>query len=99
MTVSGVSTALGEAAEAVVVALAMSGDRGAFSELVWRRQSWLRNLLRRLCHDPALADEVSLGKVDAPDFAVTGDDELSLLAQSLNRMKKSLSHAIKMLEE
>jgi len=53
------SPVLGEAAEAVVVALAIGGDRGAFSELVWRRQSWLRNLLRRLCRDPALADDLA----------------------------------------
>lgn len=53
------SAALGEAAEAVVVALAMGGDRNAFCELVWRRQSWLRNLLRRLCRDPALADDLA----------------------------------------
>jgi RNA polymerase sigma-70 factor, ECF subfamily len=53
------SLVLGEAAEAVVVALAMGGDRGAFSELVWRRQSWLRNLLRRLCRDPALSDDLA----------------------------------------
>jgi RNA polymerase sigma-70 factor (ECF subfamily) len=50
---------LGQAAEGDVVALAMGGDRGAFSELVWRRQSWLRNLLRRLCRDPALADDLA----------------------------------------
>jgi len=53
------SPVLGEAAEAVVVALAIGGDRNAFSELVWRRQSWLRNLLRRLCRDPALADDLA----------------------------------------
>jgi len=42
-----------------VVALAMGGDRRAFTELVWRRQSWLRNLLRRLCRDPSLADDLA----------------------------------------
>jgi len=57
--VNRVSAVLGEAAEGVVVALAIGGDRGAFSELVWRRQSWLRNLLRRLCRDPALADDLA----------------------------------------
>jgi len=57
--VNRASAALGEAAEALVVALAMGGDRSAFSELVWRRQSWLRNLLRRLCRDPALADDLA----------------------------------------
>jgi RNA polymerase sigma-70 factor (ECF subfamily) len=57
--VSRVSAVLGQAAEGDVVALAMGGDRGAFSELVWRRQSWLRNLLRRLSRDPALADDLA----------------------------------------
>lgn len=51
--------ALGKAAEAAVVALAMSGDRDAFSELVWRKQVWMRNLLRRLCRDPTLADDLA----------------------------------------
>jgi RNA polymerase sigma factor (sigma-70 family) len=53
------SNKLGAAAEAVVVALAAGGDRAAFCELVWRRQSWLRNLLRRLSRDPALADDLA----------------------------------------
>jgi RNA polymerase sigma factor (sigma-70 family) len=51
--------ALGVAAEAVIVALAMSGDRNAFSELVRRKQGWLRGLLRRLCRDPTLADDLA----------------------------------------
>jgi len=50
---------LAEAAESVIVALAVGGDRDAFCELVARRQSWMRNLLRRLCHDPALADDLA----------------------------------------
>jgi RNA polymerase sigma-70 factor (ECF subfamily) len=53
------SAALGQAAEAAVVALAIGGDEAAFSELVRRRQSWLRNLLRRLSRDPALADDLA----------------------------------------
>lgn len=51
--------ALREAAEAVVVALAISGDRSAFAELVWRKQVWLRSFLRRLCRDPELADDLA----------------------------------------
>jgi RNA polymerase sigma-70 factor, ECF subfamily len=51
--------ALGRAAEAALVALAIFGEDAAFSELVRRRQSWLRNLLRRLCRDPALADDLA----------------------------------------
>lgn len=47
------------AAEAAVVALAKLGDNPAFEELVRRRQSVIRNLLRRLCRDHALADDLS----------------------------------------
>jgi RNA polymerase sigma factor (sigma-70 family) len=53
------SATLRDAQEIVLVALAASGDREAFSELVWRRQSWLRNLLRRLSRDAALADDLA----------------------------------------
>ena len=53
------TAALSQAAEAAVVALAIGGDEAAFSELVGRRQAWLRNLLRRLCRDHALADDLA----------------------------------------
>jgi RNA polymerase sigma-70 factor, ECF subfamily len=53
------SRRLGDASEAAVIALAMHGDSAAFSELVRRRQSWLRNLLRRLCRNPSLADDLA----------------------------------------
>ena len=59
MTSSRPCFALGQVAEATVVALAMNGDAAAFSELVRRRQSALRNLLRRLSRDPALADDLA----------------------------------------
>lgn len=45
--------------EPLVVRLASRGDRGAFEELVRRRQSWVRNLMRRLSRDPALADDLA----------------------------------------
>jgi len=45
--------------EALVVSLASSGDRDAFAELVRRRQSWIRNLMRRCCRDENLADDLS----------------------------------------
>jgi len=51
--------ALAGAAEAALVALAIGGDVAAFSELVRRRQSWLRNFLRHLCRDSALADDLA----------------------------------------
>ncbi len=45
--------------EALVVGLARTGDRNAFAELVQRRQSWIRNLMRRCCGDPTLADDLA----------------------------------------
>ena len=51
--------ALSASAEASIVTLACAGDRQAFAELVRRRQSSLRGLLRRLCRDPALADDLA----------------------------------------
>ncbi len=52
-------SALSVADEVTVVALAIAGDDTAFSELVRRRQGSTRNLLRRLCRDPALADDLA----------------------------------------
>lgn len=48
-----------EGPEALIVSLASKGDRVAFEELVRRRQSWIRNLMRRCCHDGSLADDLS----------------------------------------
>lgn len=45
--------------EALVVGLARTGDRAAFAELVQRRQSWARNLMRRCCGDANLADDLA----------------------------------------
>jgi protein-histidine pros-kinase len=46
-----------------------------------------------------LADQVSLGAMDVPDFRVRSRDEIRTLADSFNRMKKSLVQAMKMLED
>ena len=45
--------------EALLVGLARDGDRGAFAELVRRRQSWIRNLMRRFSGDSDLADDLA----------------------------------------
>ncbi|HEX3139630.1 MAG TPA: DUF3365 domain-containing protein [Rhizobacter sp.] len=45
-----------------------------------------------------LSDRVSLGELDAPDFAVNSKDEIGTLAQSFTRMRKSMVHAMKMLD-
>ena len=59
MTATRSSATLSSAAEAVVVTLAAGGDDVAFTELVRRRQGWLRSLLRRLTREPALADDLA----------------------------------------
>ncbi len=48
-----------EGPEALVVSLASKGDRDAFAELVRRRQSWIRSLMRRCSGDAHLADDLS----------------------------------------
>ena len=45
------------------------------------------------------ADRVSLGALDAEELEIKGKDEISSLAQSFNRMHRSLANAIKMLDE
>ena len=54
---------------------------------------------RRIRNLASVADQVSMGKFEADDFQVRGNDELSALAQSFNRMRTSLASALKMLEE
>ena len=46
-----------------------------------------------------LATEVSMGNMDAPEVVVRGRDEISRLAESFNRMRRSLANALKMLGE
>lgn len=48
-----------ECPESLIVNLARNGDREAFEELVRRRQSSVRNLMRRFCNDDALADDLA----------------------------------------
>ena len=42
-----------------VVMCAIAGDDSAYGELVRRRQGAVRQLFRRLCRDPALADDLA----------------------------------------
>jgi HAMP domain-containing protein len=45
-----------------------------------------------------IADEVSKGNMEAEELPETGRDEISVLAASFNRMRRSLEKAMKMLE-
>ena len=55
-------------------------------------------VIRPVTHLAALADQVSLGNLEVPEFP-TGRDEIGGLAAAFGRMHKSLVKAMKMLEE
>jgi HAMP domain-containing protein len=44
-----------------------------------------------------MADDVSLGKADVPEYTPKGKDEIASLAESFNRMRRSLANAMKLL--
>jgi protein-histidine pros-kinase len=46
----------------------------------------------------ARADEISKGQLDVPELEVRGKDEISILAGAFNRMHRSVTAAMKMLE-
>jgi len=61
-------------------------------------------LLRVLVVKPVIgisemASDVSMGKLDAPEFTSNSQDEIGSLAASFNRMRRSLQNAMKMLED
>jgi protein-histidine pros-kinase len=56
-------------------------------------------VIRPLRELSAMADQVSLGNMDAADVAVGGSDEVAQLASSFGRMKISMRKALAMLEQ
>ncbi len=46
-----------------------------------------------------IANEVSMGNQEIPDLELKGKDEIAVLAESFRRMRKSLTEAIKLLEQ
>jgi HAMP domain-containing protein len=56
-------------------------------------------VIRRVTRLAAIADEVSLGNLDAGEFKSTSRDEIGTLTGAMGRMKASLVQAIKMLEQ
>jgi protein-histidine pros-kinase len=64
----------------------------------------LNILLRTMVIRPVIgmaeiANEISMGATQAEEFAAKGNDEIASLAKSFNRMRRSLSSAMKMLAE
>ncbi|MBS1859649.1 MAG: DUF3365 domain-containing protein, partial [Acidobacteria bacterium] len=58
----------------------------------------LITVVRPLRSLSTLADQISTGRMDAPELPVKGGDEIAVLAGSFNRMRRSLERALKMLE-
>jgi HAMP domain-containing protein len=55
-------------------------------------------IIRPIRQMSAIASDVSLGKTGAPEFAEQGRDEIAVLAQSFNRMRRSLTNAMQLLD-
>ena len=55
-------------------------------------------IVRPIRRMSAIANDVSLGNAAAPEFETRGSDEIATLAQSFNRMRRSLENAMRMLE-
>ena len=55
-------------------------------------------VIRRVTRLAAIADQVSLGNMEAGEFHARSKDEIGVLTEALGRMKASLVQAMKMLE-
>lgn len=55
-------------------------------------------VIRPVTRLSGLADRVSLGEMEAPEFKLGGRDEIGVLAASFTRMRRSLEQAMKMLD-
>ena len=55
-------------------------------------------VIRRVTQLAGIADQVSLGKMDAGEFKTNSKDEIGVLTEAMGRMKASLVQAMKMLE-
>jgi len=56
-------------------------------------------VIRPVCRMSRTAHEVSMGKLDVPECVPHGHDEIASLAESFNRMRRSLVNAMQMLNE
>lgn len=56
-------------------------------------------VIRPVSRFAARADEISKGQLDVPELPVRGKDEISVLAAAFNRMHRSVTAAMRMLED
>lgn len=66
---------------------------GALNLMLWKL------VVQPVTRLSALSDRVSRGDLDAPEFATGSRDEIGVLAESFGRMRKSLVHAMKLLDQ
>jgi protein-histidine pros-kinase len=84
----------GKAAQTLVLSLG-----GVFlASLILLDVVLLFTVVRPLRSLSAMADQISVGKLDMPELPAAGKDEIAVLAGSFNRMRRSLERAMKMLE-
>jgi protein-histidine pros-kinase len=55
-------------------------------------------IIRPIRQMSSIASDVSLGNTSAPEFAEQGRDEIASLGQSFNRMRRSLTNAMQLLD-
>ena len=56
-------------------------------------------IVRPITRMSKAADEISTGNMEIPEFGEKGGDEVSLLAKSFNRMRRSLEKAIELIDQ
>ncbi len=56
-------------------------------------------VIRPIARMSEAADRISTGEMDLPDLPEAGKDEITLLAKAINRMRRSLDKAIRMIDE
>jgi len=56
-------------------------------------------IVRPIRRMSAAADKISVGTLDVPELPDSGRDEVSLLAKSFNRMRRSLEKAMSLIDE
>jgi protein-histidine pros-kinase len=55
-------------------------------------------VIRPIARLSELANEISLGNLDAPEMQPRGGGEIASLTESFNRMRRSLENALRMIE-
>lgn len=114
-TQNGFGWKQGETVGAQVVSIPLSVPlQRAYNSLFLLMAAWIGvflvvmvivdQLLRALVVKPVvtiseMASDVSMGKLDAPEYTRQSNDEIGSLTMSFNRMRRSLQNAMKMLDE